>query len=264
MQTEQISTARAAFEADGYYLYTQPLIPTDVVQGAIDGMDALRRGEYETGRPPAPSFWNPGDPPNKLVKIEMPQISDRRIHRLVSHPALGRLAAEITGAAWVQVWWVQLLIKPPADEQNVKATVGWHQDYHYWRSSWDDDSQLFTAWVALTDVTEAAGPMKFVRGSQRWGLLEQSDFFGDFEQQQLRAPDETEWEQVSAVLPPGGVSFHDKLVFHGSGPNVSGQPRRSFAIHLRTEKSHPRDDKRAGLTEFIDNLDACPVIYDKM
>jgi hypothetical protein len=28
---------------------------------------------------------------------------------LVSHAALGELAAAVTGASWVQVWWVQLV-----------------------------------------------------------------------------------------------------------------------------------------------------------
>jgi ectoine hydroxylase-related dioxygenase (phytanoyl-CoA dioxygenase family) len=160
----------------------------------------------------------------------------------------------------VQLWWVQLLYKPSATPTGA-ATIGWHQDFHYWRPTWDDDSQLFTAWVALSDVTEETGPMKFVRGSHRWGLLDQSDFFGEFEKMKLEAPEGEESTQASAVLPPGGVSFHDKLVFHGSGPNVSGAPRRSFAIHLRTEKSSPRDGVRKGLTEFIDNTDFCPVIY---
>ena len=94
MQAEQVNTARASYEADGFYLYQQPLIPADVVQGAVDGMDALRRGEYATGQKPQPSFWNPGDPADKLVKIEMSQTCDPRIMALITYPALGKLAAD--------------------------------------------------------------------------------------------------------------------------------------------------------------------------
>jgi ectoine hydroxylase-related dioxygenase (phytanoyl-CoA dioxygenase family) len=261
MQAQKIRTpARASYEENGFYLTPQPVIPPDIIARGIAGMDAVRRGEYDTGVAPQPSFWNPGDDPNKLCKIEMPQTASRDVMALVSHPAIGKLAAELTGAKWVQLWWVQLLYKPSATPTGA-ATIGWHQDFHYWQPTWDDDSQLFTAWVALTDVTEEAGPMKFVPGSHRWGLLDQSDFFGEFEKMKLEAPEGEESTHVSAVLPPGGVSFHDKLVFHGSGPNVSGAPRRSFAIHLRTEKSSPRDGVRKGLTEFIDNYDFCPVIY---
>jgi hypothetical protein len=262
MQMQDVSLARESFEKDGYYISPQAVVPLDVVERASAGMDALRRGEYETGIPPQPSFWNPGDDLNKLCKIEMPQISNRAIMELVSHPAIGKLAAELTGAKWVQLWWVQLLHKPSATATGA-ATIGWHQDFNYWRPTWEDGSQLFTAWVALTDVTAEAGPMRFVRGSQRWGLLDQSDFFADIDKQTMTTPDGEKWEEVSAIMSPGGVSFHDKLVFHGSGPNVSGAPRRSFAIHMRTEKSAPRDGQRVGLTQFIDNYDFCPVIYSE-
>jgi ectoine hydroxylase-related dioxygenase (phytanoyl-CoA dioxygenase family) len=108
--------------------------------------------------------------------------------------------------------------------------------------------------------------MAFVRGSHRWGQGTESDFFGqDLEalRARIEASGDGRWEEAPAILPPGGVSFHHSLTYHGSGPNLSGSPRRSFAIHLRTENSRPRDDQRQGLTEFIDNLDYCPVIYGR-
>ena len=40
--------------------------------------------------------------------------------------------------------------------------------------------------------------------------------------------------------------------------------RRSFAIHLRTEKSRPVDGKRQGLTARIDDYSHCPVIYGEV
>src|SRR5437879_651900 len=108
------TTARARYERDGFLLQPEPVIPGDLIRGAVQGMDALRAGEYETGVPPQPSFWNPGDDPGKLCKIEMPQVANRAIMELIRHSPLGALAAAITGARMVQVWWVQLLVKPPA------------------------------------------------------------------------------------------------------------------------------------------------------
>jgi hypothetical protein len=267
MQTQTLSVAQAHFAADGFYIHAQPVIPRAVVDAAVVGMDEVRAGRYDTGTPPQPSFWQPGDDPNtKLGKIEMPQIANHAIWALLNHPALGELAAEVTGAKAVQIWWVQLLYKPPAQPgAPVSTNVGWHQDRHYWKS-WDDDSELFTAWVALSDVTAEAGPMSFVRGSHKWGYVSgQSDFYAQEDQaalrQQIQAATGDAWEEVTAILPPGGVSFHHSLTYHGSGPNHSGAPRRSFAIHMRTEKSRPRDGLRQGLTQFIDNLDYCPVIF---
>jgi ectoine hydroxylase-related dioxygenase (phytanoyl-CoA dioxygenase family) len=258
------STKRAKYESDGFYLCQEPIIEPDVIERAIKGMDAVRAGEYETGIPPQPSYWNPGDDPKKLCKIEMSQVCNRSIMELVSRPAIGKLAAEITGAKMIQVWWVQLLYKPPvAPGEATKTRIGWHQDRYYW-GIWEDDSELLTAWAALTDVTEDAGPMKFVRGSHKWGFLKRGDFYGqdlDALREEIVRDEGKTWEEVSAILPPGGVSFHSKLTFHGSGPNVSGKPRRSFAIHMRTEKSRPVDNRREGLTRFIDDPNYCPVIY---
>jgi hypothetical protein len=78
----------------------------------------------------------------------MPQVANRAIRELISHPALGALAAEVTGARRVQVWWVQLLYKPPTTGGQGGTSIGWHQDRHYWQV-WEEGSELFTAWVAL-------------------------------------------------------------------------------------------------------------------
>lgn len=253
--------ARMRYEADGVYLHTDPLFPADLVARASAGMDALTRGEYETGIPPEPSFWNPGDDPNKLIKIEMPQACNQAIHALVSHPALGALAHALTGATMVQVWWVQLLIKAPAQTNGVGAQVGWHQDRQYW-SQWEEDSELFTAWVAVSDVPEEAGPVRYVRGSHHWGLVGQGDFFAqDLQNQHIAVPTGQKWEEITGILPPGGVSFHHQRTVHGSSENRSTFPRRSFAIHLRTERSRPVNNAREGLAQWIDDPLRCPVIY---
>jgi ectoine hydroxylase-related dioxygenase (phytanoyl-CoA dioxygenase family) len=106
--------------------------------------------------------------------------------------------------------------------------------------------------------------MRFARGSHRWGLLNQGNFYGqdaDLMRSAIRVPEGENWSEVEAVLPAGGISFHNCLTFHGSGPNHSEQPRRSFAVHLRTEKSRPKNDQRAGLTQYIDDHALCPIIY---
>ena len=166
----------ARFAADGFYVHTAPPLPRDLIDRAVVGMDEVRAGRYDTGVAPEGSYWKPGDDPQKLGKIEMPQIANGAIWELLTHPALGELAGQITGAAWVQIWWVQLLYKPPTPPGGTLSTnVGWHQDRHYWQV-WEEGSELFTAWVALSDVTADAGPMRFLRGSHRWGL-QASDFY---------------------------------------------------------------------------------------
>lgn len=256
--------ARAAYERDGFYIHADPLIERDVVDRASAGMDALRAGDYDTGTPPQPSPWNPGDPVERFCKIEFPQIANHAIMALVSHPEIGRVAAEITGAEMVQAWWVQLLGKPATLPGAEAATsVGWHQDRQYW-GAWEPDAELLTAWVAVSDVTADSGPMRFVDGSHQWGLLGTGDFYGqdnDALKDEIGAPEGETWSETVAVLPPGGVSFHDSQTFHASGVNQSSEMRRSFAIHMRTNRAQPRDGIRRGLTQFIDDPSRCPVVF---
>ncbi len=247
---------------DGFHLQTEPVLSSACVARAVAGMDQIRAGIYDTGEAPEPSPWQPGDDPALLCKIELPQKASRGIRALVSDTGLGAYVAEVTGAEAVQVWWTQLLYKPSATVRSAPV-IGWHQDRFFWRS-WTEDSDLFTAWVALSVVDADAGPMKFVRGSHHWGFRAQGAFQTDdieTTRAMITVPAGERWQEVAALLPPGGVSTHHHLVFHGSAPNRSGRPRRSLAIHMRTQNSAPVAGQRAGLTRYIDNLDYCPVIF---
>lgn len=256
--------AATFFQQKGYYLHTDPLLSPEAIAATLHGMELVRDGHYETGIPPEDSPWKPGDDPRTLCKIEMAQQCNRAIMAAVANPRLGAVAAQLHGASMIQAWWVQLLIKPPvAPEGDFRTNVGWHQDFQYW-DCWEPGSELFTAWLALSDVTEEAGCMHFVPGSHTWGLLGQGDFYGqDLEAQSrgIRIPEGGVWKEDPGALPPGGVSFHHCLTLHASGPNYSGAPRCSLAIHLRTEKSKPRNGSRHGLVEFIDDTRRCPVLW---
>ena len=253
-----------SYLADGFYLADYPVLSKEIVDAAVVGMDEVRQGRYDRGRSHKGGNWKPGDDPNKLCKIEQPQFANQAIFDLVSHADLGALAAKVTGAKMVQIWWVQLLYKPssfPNAEAHTK--VGWHQDRNYW-TSWKKDSALLTAWVALSDVGADCGPVKFLRGSHRWGYQDGlSDFFAqnlDGQRHAIEARGQA-WDEVPALLPAGGVSFHDRLTFHGSEANLSARPRRSLAIHLRTERSWPDPDNSDEHTSFIDQQELCPVIF---
>jgi ectoine hydroxylase-related dioxygenase (phytanoyl-CoA dioxygenase family) len=259
-------TVRDRYRTNGFFIHRDPVLPGDVVDGARTGIEAIREGLYDRGRAPQPSPWNPGDSANTMCKIEQPQFASQGVFDLVSHPRIGELAAEAIGANWIQVWWVQLLIKPDGVEsETTRINIGWHQDRNYW-GAWEEGSELLTAWVAVSDVLEDCGPMRFVPGSHRWGLLEGSDFHGgdlDAVRSGLTLPPNAEWTEQTALMSAGGLSLHDCHTLHGSGENRSGEPRKSFAVHLRTRNSRPVDDRREGLTRFIDDETLCPVIYDR-
>ena len=260
-----MNSPRTEFERDGFYLVPS-VIPPDLLARVRSRIDAVYAGEYETGIPPAGKPKASTEPPKSLVKIDNSHRSDRTIHELVSHPGIGKWAAAITGAKMVQVFATQLLIKPPSREDVVN--VGWHQDLEYWDAALE--GEIFTAWVAISDVTAESGPMRFVRGSNHWGLLKAGDFFsGKLDAVKQRIQEKhggNSWEEAAAVLPPGGVSFHHRLTVHGSGPNLPSWPRVSFAVHLRTEKSRLRDGvdwKTVGWLSDFNDTQGSPVCFQE-
>src|SRR6185503_2894749 len=94
-------SAPQQYDRDGFYIHSTPLVPHDLVERAVCGMDAIRRGEYDTGQPPLDSPWKPGDDERMLCKIEMPQLASRAVMELVSHPAIGACAARLTDASMI-------------------------------------------------------------------------------------------------------------------------------------------------------------------
>ena len=168
------ATAEAAqYERDGFFL-SPSIIPQDLIRRVVPHMDAVVNEQYETGVEPHWRTWKPGDDPQKLCKVDQSHLSDNTIYELISHPAIGEWAAKITGAKWVQVWATQLLLKPTGTKE--EGNVGWHQDQQYWHPWFE--GECLTAWLAVSDVTAESGPMRFVRGTHRCGLLKSGDFFG--------------------------------------------------------------------------------------
>jgi ectoine hydroxylase-related dioxygenase (phytanoyl-CoA dioxygenase family) len=256
-----VDTARSQFEAEGF-CFAPRLVDDAGVAALSEVCAAVMAGTYATGIEPHAANWKPGDDPSQLVKIDQPQRCDHRMSALLAASGIGAFAAGLMGASAVQVWAVQLLHKPPAADGRSHNTVGWHQDEDYWHDWWE--GEVFTCWLALSDVTAESGPMRFVPRSHTWGFLASGNFYEtDLSSQRdgIPVPPGEAWSEVPAILGPGEASFHHRRTVHGSGVNVAASPRRSLAIHLRTEKSAPVHLAPPGYTEDLANPDVCPVLF---
>ena len=260
----ELQTECIRYQEEGFAFGPKVLSP-ELIGRVNDGMDAVQAGVYETGRAPLDPFWGEDKDPNiHLRKINQAHFSNHAIYEALSSANLGEAVAALTGAKRVQVWATQLLHKPGGPE--AVGQVGWHQDYQYWNNWFTPDSEIFTAWLALSPIEAASGPMCFVPGSHRWGLIPEGDFHGaaDEQTQQKILPTGENWREVAALMPAGAFSLHHRLTVHGSRPNQMTTARRSFAIHLRTEKSTPTPEKvdyYHNYVSFLDDLQDCPVIY---
>jgi ectoine hydroxylase-related dioxygenase (phytanoyl-CoA dioxygenase family) len=260
------SKLNADFALNGFSLH-RPIVPPDLISTATLHAEKVMMGSYETGIVPIQRNWNPGDDPHKIRKIDQAHRCDDSIRKLVTHPEIGRLAAEVMNAQWIQLWATQLLYKAAGGVKS--GNVGWHQDIQYWKDCWE--GEVFTAWLAITDVPLSRGPVIFVQGSHRWGQLENTSFWEtDLAGQHasIRIPPGEQWMEVPALLEAGGISFHHNATLHGSGPNVSSEARIGLALHLRTERSTPKLDSKAypvytaSYMPHLEDPAVCPVLWD--
>ncbi|MEM7221151.1 MAG: phytanoyl-CoA dioxygenase family protein [Pseudomonadota bacterium] len=132
----------------------------------------------------------------------------------------------------VLLWSLNWFIKEPRSGDFVSL----HQDANYWGL---EPHEVLTAWIALSDASEATGPMRFLPGTHRGVLFEHDNTFAPHNLlsrgQTIAAPID-ESRAVSAPLAAGEMSLHHVRLIHGSGPNETDDRRIGMvARYCRTD-----------------------------
>ena len=139
---------------------------------------------------------------------------------LVHHPNILDLIEPLIGPN-IQVFSDQALYKPPFHG----GEVPWHQDNAYWQC---DPSDLVTCWIALGDVTEDSGAMRFVPGTHTQGIIgHKGGFQGTTMLREVQADVSN---PVTVELSAGSCSLHHCLTLHNTKPNTTENPRPGIAI----------------------------------
>ncbi|MEV7027179.1 phytanoyl-CoA dioxygenase family protein [Kitasatospora sp. NPDC093558] len=148
---------------------------------------------------------------------------------------------------------------------NAKPALGgekwsWHQDYAAWRIADNLPAPLqVNVAVFLDDVDEFNGPVIFLPGSHRSGLVQQGRKAVAKSEQHLDPEDialtndqltelVTRRGMVSPKGPAGSVVFFSPEIVHGSGPNMSPFARRLLIMtyndsaNLPSWSGRPRPD----------------------
>lgn len=171
----------------------------------------------------------------------------------VYHPALAgnvyeRRAADVTRQLWgdgFAIDYDQLVAKPPGKSD---AVFHWHQDLGYWPIT--EDTRTATFWLALDDVADDNGCVRFVDGSHREPeLREHLPLQGDRDTNHtLVATVDPKKDRIrSAILPRGSVSVHHERTVHGSGGNTSTRWRRGYVLAFRSAATIA-EERRLGFT----------------
>jgi len=220
------------FHRDGFLIFDEGLVSERVLELLRERYESLFAGEYETGIRPDEVNWVPGrDPEDRTRQLCNAWKADTVVAAQVLSERIGRLAAQLMGYRGVRILQDNVLWKPPG----TKA-IGFHQDSSY--AGYLVPPEMVTCWVALDDTEADAGPLEFVRGSNRWpkAAPDRSQFHAPDDWlagARTAAPEGAEFEIVPVVVKPGGGSFHHGLTWHGSAPNRSSTvARRALVSHL--------------------------------
>tara|TARA_Y100001960_G_C14617657_1_gene799068 strand:+ start:394 stop:1170 length:777 start_codon:yes stop_codon:yes gene_type:complete len=222
------------------------------------------QGKYNTGREPEERFWNVGDDPENIIKIDKPHLSNNIIKKLITSSKLGKCLAEITKSNKIQVWHSQSVWKPPGGSK--KGNAGWHRDIQYW-PFWEPGG-VFTAWIALTDVHKNSGPVRFILGSHKWSNIKGLDFFDKdiILQNKIIHTHTKDFKIKSSIINKGQLSIHNSGIYHSSNENKTDKPRVGMVVHFSTDKAKTIS-VAGGLSNYLENnlndKDICPIIYEK-
>ena len=258
----KIKNVKYSLREDGFCFL--PLVfSKQETQNSIEGLWRVINGEYRSGRKPESRFWNPGDDPHSIIKIDKPHLSDSSVWKLITNKNLGQLLARATKAKCIQVWHSQVVWKPHSKDQ--KGNAGWHRDAQYW-PFWSKEG-LYTAWIALTDVSINSGPLRFLRGSNLWKTIEGMDFFNQNIKSQEKILDKLKKHKdvVCATLRAGEVSIHSSQTYHSSMGNLEKKPRIGMVVHFRTDESK-RIDVGGSNKHYLDQIEdneIAPIIYQE-
>ncbi|MEV6525661.1 phytanoyl-CoA dioxygenase family protein [Longispora sp. NPDC051575] len=232
-----------AFYAEhGWYLSKQLLTDAEIDElvAASERYYGGERDRLLPVRPPKLAYWEPAHGPvqrhNDYVHYEHDVLG-----RILGKPLIGAVAARLAEAEEIRIFQSTLIMKPPI-EGEPSNIVPWHFDKHYWASSTSE--KMLTAFIPFHDCTVDMGTITMVDGSHRWKEIGLRDsvvrHFAERDRSELElmldenaAYNNVEVTKIPIVIPKGHMNFHHCKTYHGSGPNVSGTPRRAVSLHLQ-------------------------------
>jgi hypothetical protein len=238
----------------GWYLSRKLFTDTeiDALVAASERFYAGKRSRGLPSRPARLAYWEPAQGPiqrhNDYVHYESDDIAC-----ILRKPLLGAVAARLAEAGEIRVFQSTLIYKPPVagEPSNI---VPWHFDKHYWQSSTSE--KMLTAFIPFHDCGPEMGTITMVDGSHLWKEIGGDDnttrHFAERDRSELdqlltenAAYNNAEVAKIPMSIPKGHVSFHHCKTYHGSGANVSADPRRAISFHLQDGGNEYRRFQRA-------------------
>lgn len=167
-------------------------------------------------------------------KINSPFWKNQRFKDLVLAPRLLTLIQQFIGGKPL-LFQDQIFMKPP----RFGSPKPYHQDNAYFLCTPAD--QVITAWIALENVGEENGCLRYIDGSHLGEILPHTSL--EIKHNLSPEPDLIDLNRESlAIAKKGAVILHHTHTLHTSHENRSDRWRRGYASHWCTEHVKSEND----------------------
>ncbi|WP_425396219.1 phytanoyl-CoA dioxygenase family protein [Aeoliella sp.] len=236
---------KAAFDRDGYVF----------IRGAFSGDDLAALQEnvarlIKTVVPTMPReqvYYEDKADLSTLKQLQQLWQHDDFFNDLMLKSQLPGLARTLLGDE-IEPVNMQYFNKPPGVGQPTPA----HQDGYYFHLT---PCEALTMWLALDDVDEENGCVRYVPGSHKRGMRShgRTNTLG-FSQGITDWSDETDTSQeLPMVAQPGDLLAHHALTIHrADGNHSSTRNRRSLGMIYYAESAKVDEDKRAAYKQQLE------------
>jgi phytanoyl-CoA hydroxylase len=168
-------------------------------------------------------------------------------------PELGKMLCRLTGAGGYRIWHDQTLIKEPFG--NITA---FHLDNPYWSFTSRDSISI---WIALEDATLENGCMWFQPGTHKMARYNETE--GRFDGVGIghnmgeickAFPEMAKVDPVPVTMKAGDCSFHNGLLSHGAGPNMTRKRRIAMTCAYMPEGSKFNGQQNVLARDYFQSL----------
>lgn len=217
-----LETYKTDYERDGF-IRVRRLFSSDSMSEINTALERYEREVFPNLEPKDYVLEKDGQSIRNLWRMNE---HDTFFRNLAEKPELTELVRTLVNGQPV-LKGVETFNKPARTGSGVPA----HQDNAYFCQTPPD---VLTVWIAVDPVTEANGPVTYLKGSHHLGHLEHVKSGVAGNSMGLKSiPNKTECPEWMGLLDPGDALIHHCEVIHYSSPNKTDFPRRGLLMVFR-------------------------------
>ncbi|MBZ0294595.1 MAG: phytanoyl-CoA dioxygenase family protein [Anaerolineae bacterium] len=254
MQTELTQQQIDSYRDNGFVVIENFLTPEELAEWRQSVDEAVAQRD---DRKLADGSMRSGDSYYDKVFVQRINLwqDHEGMRKLMLDPRLGKMAADLAGVDGIRIWHDQALIKKP-----WANPTGWHLDNPYWSFS---SRNAISIWVALDDATLENGCLYFIPGTHKTATWEINVGIGqNIGDLFVQYPEWGKMNSVPAPMKAGSCSFHNGLLAHGAGANMTNGWRRAMTCGYMPDGSTFNGQQNILSSAQIEKLKVGDVLED--